>query len=77
MAWIIHHLDLIEHYSFQYAQHLLRRHSSLKAMSRKRMQVLVIDYIRRSNKNRRARLTYSNAYHFGSTDSTPIKKYSR
>ena len=33
MAWIIHHLDVLEHYSFQYANTYLLRSSNLYSLS--------------------------------------------
>jgi hypothetical protein len=64
MAWFLHHLDLIEHYSFQYAQHILRRHSSIRKTSRNRLNVPIHDFVAQSLKKGSARLTFNNAYRF-------------
>jgi hypothetical protein len=65
---VIHHLDLIEHYSFQYAQHILRRHSNLRKVARARLNTPILDRVAESRKKGSARLTFNNAYEFmGST----------
>ena len=64
MAWFLHHLDLIEHYSFQYAQHILRRHSSIRNMSKSRLNVPILDRVANSRKKGSARLTFNNAYEY-------------
>ena len=64
MAWILHHLDLIEHYGFQYVQHLMRRHSNLKlyANARKFPKWSSNYYLPRFARSRILRLRASGAY---------------
>ena len=64
MAWFLHHLDLVEHYGFQYVQHLMRRHSNLtvNAKARKFPRWSSNYYLPRAPKSKLLRLRFSNAY---------------
>ena len=62
MAWIVHHLDLIEHVGYRYAQHLLIQSSNTRKISKKRTQVLAVTSIRESANNKNALYTFSNTY---------------
>jgi quinol-cytochrome oxidoreductase complex cytochrome b subunit len=62
MAWIVHHLDLIEHVGYRYAQHLLIQSSNTRKISKKRTQVLAVTSIRESSNNKNAMYTFSNTY---------------
>jgi hypothetical protein len=75
MAWILHHLDLVEHYGFQYAHHLVRRHSSVKKLSKKRIETTI--FSTGVNKYTTGKLTYGRYYAFMGNLASPIKRESR
>jgi hypothetical protein len=68
MAWIIHHLDILEHYCFQYSRHIIIRCSgSIKAtkLSKKHMQVFLKNPIRKNRDIKMNKLTFANDYKLG------------
>lgn len=64
MAWVLHHLDLVEHYGFQYVQHLMRRHSNFKlyAKARQLPRWSSNSYLSRFSKSKISHLRLSNSY---------------
>jgi hypothetical protein len=62
LAWFLHHLDLVEHYGFQYAHHLLRRQSSIKKMSHLRFSSFPASSFNQKKKSAVRKLTYNYAY---------------
>ena len=77
MAWILHHLDIIEHWGFRYTQNLLRRCSNISKISKKRMQVLSITHMSQYRRNRKAELTFTNSYKLNMAWNSSIKYIKR
>ena len=77
MAWILHHLDLVEHYGFQYAQHVMRRHSNLKKVSQLRMKATNVATVSRHQKSVILNFKASRLFGFMGTVSTSSKKVER
>jgi len=77
MAWILHHLDLVEHYGFQYAQHVMRRHSNLKKVSQLRMKATNVATVSRHQKSFILNFKASRLFGFMGTVSTSSKKVER
>jgi hypothetical protein len=59
MAWIIHHLDVLEHYSFQYANTYLLRSSNLYSLSYGRIRKSAFTHM---NTVKSARLASASVY---------------
>jgi hypothetical protein len=77
LGWILHHLDLVEHYGFQYTQHIIRRHSNLRKMSRQRMPWGTSYVLSSAPKSKLARLSSTGDYQFMSSFSKNLKRESR
>lgn len=77
MAWILHHLDVVEHYSFQYTRNLMCRCSNISKVSKKRMQVLSVTHMTKVRRPRRAELTFSAHYNFSMVRSSSVKYFKR
>jgi hypothetical protein len=77
MAWILHHLDVVEHYGFNYAQHLLRRHSSIKKFAKARINTPILDRFAASRYKGKARLRYNNAYVFMADFTRSLRNHAR
>lgn len=58
MAWIIHHLDVLEHYSFQYANTYTLRASTLYSRSFQRSRASTLT----NHKQESIRLTNTSSY---------------
>lgn len=77
LAWIIHHLDIIEHYTFRYTRHLIAKCPNISKISKKRMQVLSITHMTTSRNHRKAELTFTNSYKLGMAWNSSVKYYKR
>jgi hypothetical protein len=68
MAWIIHHLDILEQYCFQYSRHIIIRCANatkVDKLSKKRAQILSAVYFSKKFNKKSNKLTFTNDYKLG------------
>jgi hypothetical protein len=68
MAWIIHHLDILEHYCFQYSRHIIIKcinTTKINRVNKKRGRIFAAVYIPKTVKKGDSKLTFTNDYKLG------------
>jgi hypothetical protein len=68
MAWIIHHLDILEQYCFQYSRHIIIRCANatkVGKLSKKRAKILSAVYFSKKFNKKGSKLTFTNDYKLG------------
>jgi hypothetical protein len=68
MAWIIHHLDILEQYCFQYSRHIIIRcanSTKVGKLSKKRARILSAVYFSKKFNKSGSKLTFTNDYKLG------------
>jgi hypothetical protein len=77
MAWIMHHLDIIEHWGYRYTKSFMSRCKNIRKVSKKRMQVLPVVFMSEYRHARRAELTFSNIYKINMAWNSSVKYFKR
>ena len=77
MAWIVHHLDLIEHIGYRYARTLLISSSKLRKMTNKRYYIETVIYNNQIVNKRKALLKFSNKNRLSFVNSNYLKYFKR
>ena len=76
MAWIIHHLDILEQYCFQYSRHIINRCSNavkLTKLSKKYMHL----FLNNPTQKNRTKHTFTNDYKLGVAWNSSIRYINR
>jgi hypothetical protein len=80
MAWIIHHLDIVEHYCFQYSRHIINKCvNSIKfnKLYRKNIQNNSLTYSSKTSNIKNNKFIFTNDYKLGMAWNSSIRFINR